>query len=90
MDYGLECKKEEARPKGIVNKINNVRLWKKYILPFEILGIDGNRATSCGEKDDEKSMIKGKFKIPNVEKPNKSCFLKWRHFMVWLRTQETI
>ena len=29
-----------------------------------------------------------KFKIPKVEKPNRSCFRIWRQFVAWLTNQE--
>ena len=33
-------------------------------------------------------MLKRKFKIPKVEKPNRSCIRKWRQFVLWLRNQK--
>ena len=50
--------------------------------------MDGNRTYACEEKDDEQSLTQWKFKIPKMEKPNRSYFRKWRQFVAWLRTQE--
>ena len=40
------------------------------------------------EKDEDESMWKWKFNIPNIDKTNRSCIRKWRHFVSWLRNQE--
>ena len=88
MECALEHEKEKVRPKGITRKINHVRLWKRSMLPCEIFGINGNNTSACGEKDDEHSLMQWKFLIPKAEKPNRSCFRKWRQFVAWLRNQE--
>ena len=44
------------------------------MLPCEIVEIDRNRTSTCGEKDDDQRMMQWKFKIPNLVKPNKVFF----------------
>ena len=90
MEHALERAQEEVRPKEITRKMNHVRIWKKSILPCEIVEINGNNASACGDKDGEYSLMQWKFKIPKVENPNKNCFRKWRPFVAWLRNQEVI
>ena len=58
------------------------------MLPCEIVRIDGNRTSSCGEKYYEQSTMQWKFKVPNVEKTNESFSREWRQFVAWLRSQE--
>ena len=63
IEHALEHAKDQVRPKGIVGKINHVRLWKKSILLCEIMGIEGTRITDYGERYDEESKLKRNFKI---------------------------
>ena len=66
VEHTLECAKEKAKPKEITSKINHVRLWKISMLPCEVVGMNRNNTSTCGEKDDEHSLSQCKFKMPKV------------------------
>ena len=45
MEHDVEHTNEQPKTKGVVDKINQVRLWKRIILPCEIVGSDGTKTT---------------------------------------------
>ena len=88
MEHTIDYANEQPRPKVIVDKINQVRLWKRVILRCEVLGLYRTKTTDCGERDEDQSILKWNFKMPKVYKPNRSYIRKWRNFVSWLRNQE--
>ena len=61
-------------PLNVVKKINQVRLWKRIYLPFELFGLCGKKATNCFLNLDDKRIIQWQFKFLNIQKPLRSYF----------------
>ena len=76
MQHGTYYANDQPRSKVIVDKINQVRLWKRSILPCDLVGLEGTKTNNCGERDDEQSILKWKFRVTKLEKPNRSCCRK--------------
>ena len=87
MEHAIDYLNEQPRPKGIVEKINQARLQKMTILPYEIVGLDGTKTTDCGKRDEEKRLLKCNVKMLKVEKKYVSCIRKYRHLVSWLRNK---
>ena len=58
MECAMCYENEQPRPKGIMDKINQIRLWKSVILPCEIVGLDEIKTSDCSERDEEKILLK--------------------------------
>ena len=53
----------------IFDQINYVRLYKKVILPVELIGSNGRIVTEYFKEIENKSMLKWVFNFPDVSKP---------------------
>ena len=62
MDFALEfvVAKSEKERKKVLKDINTVRLMKEILLPFELVGLDGNNYTNAYINNKEKSEIEWK------------------------------
>ena len=58
MDYAYRYSKLMIDPKKIMRWINAVRLYKKLVLPFEIVNINGKQLTNTYQNNEEVSVVK--------------------------------
>ena len=84
MDYAIRYSKSLK----IVEAINHVRLYKRMILPCELVGFKGNCKTRELREVNESSSIRWKVKFECVRKPHKRLIEEWEKFVCWLENQE--
>jgi len=84
MDYAIQYSNDLI----IVEAINHVRLYKKMILPCELVGFRGNCKTREYREVHEPSSMRWKVKFESVIKPHKRLIEEWKKFMCWLENQE--
>jgi len=84
MDFAVEY----SNQLNIVEAINHVRIYKKMILPCELLGFLGNKETREMRHWEEPSSIRWKVGFEEVIKPHKRLVEEWSKFVTWLTSQE--
>jgi hypothetical protein len=88
MDHAICYVKEKKLPKSTIQAINHVRIYKKMILPCELVGFNGNQITKEARESLERSSVLWKIKFDEVKKPNTKLIEKWKNFTEWLKTQQ--
>ena len=63
--------------KVVLGKIDQVRLYKRALLPYEVVGLKGNKLTICDREKEAKSPIKWDFLQKNYPTPERICFNAW-------------
>ena len=78
---------EKEMPLSTIKVINHVRLFKKMMLPCELIGFHGNKITKEAREVMSESSIKWKIKFDIVSKPYKRLVEEWTSFVEWLKLQ---
>ena len=68
--------------------INQVQIYKKMHLPYDLIGLHGQHFTKEARKIEEKSSIEQKVEFNKVQKRSKNSFELQREFVVWIKVQE--
>ena len=84
MDYAMDYSKEIE----IIEAINHVRIFKKMIIPCELVGFRGGKETKELREWSLVSSIKWNVEFEEVIKPHKRLVEEWQKFINWLRNQE--
>ena len=71
MDLAIEYVKINILSKKIIASINHVRLHKKIILPYELVGLVGDKATECSRDELEQNSLNWKTSLSKISKPSK-------------------
>ena len=88
MEYSIEFTKTQKQNKLEIAKINYIRIFKKALLPCELVGMNGYEITECFCNINTKSCLKWRLPQPNITKPRgKNILNRWKIFLQWLRTQ---
>ena len=74
MDYVKIYIKEKDKNMEIIASLNHVRLYKKIILPYELVGIEGNKKTKELRNPLDSSCFKQRIMFPILPKPSKKSF----------------
>ena len=69
MEYAIIYTKEMKQSKNELLELNQIWLYKKAIIPGELVGMNGRQTTPCFQIIDEPSQIQWKIKQPTVLKP---------------------
>ena len=88
MDYAIKYVKEKELTCEVAEAINHVRMYKKMILPCELVGFRGDKETKEAREVFELSTILWKVKFDEVRKPHKRLIAEWIDFVVWLKEQQ--
>lgn len=80
MDYAIMYKKTAVT----LGRINQVRLYKKLLLPLELVGVDGKQRTSCALMKHERSHIGWSFMQNDLSVPQRASWTTWNKFLSWL------
>ena len=88
MDYVVKYVKEKKYSYDVVEAINHVRLFKKMILPCELVGLKGDKETKEAREVCEKSSIIWKVQFEEVRKPHKRLIEVWYGFVQWIKEQQ--
>ena len=88
MDYAVMYVEEKEMPLSTIEAINHVRLFKKMMLPCELIGFHGNKITKEVREVMSESSIKWKIKFDIVSKPYKRLVEEWMSFVEWLKLQQ--
>ena len=86
MDYAIQYSSNLKT----VEAINHVRLFKKMILPCELIGFRGNDETREFREVYEASSINWNVSFEYVKKPHKRLLEEWVKFLCWLKNQEIV
>ena len=91
MDYAVDYVKRVQRS-GVIEAINHVRIYKKMILPCELVGFTGETETREFRNVLEESSVMWKVSFNIVLKPHKRIVEVWSQFLEWMKEQhiETI
>jgi len=71
MDYVAEYVREKDRSNNDITLLNHMRLYKKMILPCELVDLMGNRETNGFRDEIAMSCLKWKIVFPVIPKPSK-------------------
>ena len=82
MDYAIEYGKRDEAVDGEREAINHVRIYKKMILPFEVVGFRGAQETREYRNTLEPSSVLWKVSFDVVPKPRKRLLETWTDFLV--------
>ena len=88
MDYASDYVKREDAIDGEREAINHVRLYKKMILPFEVVGFRGEQQTKEFRNASDKSSVIWNVSFEEVPKPHKRLLEIWMKFLQWLKMQQ--
>ena len=88
MDMIVKYVEEEKTNKDLISTLNQVRIYKKMILPCELIGFMGRRKTREAREEKEQSCVKWKCKFCKVPKPSKKSHSLWMKFVEWLSNQD--
>ena len=80
MNYAQIYIEEKDKITKIIAPVNQVRIYKKMILPCELVGIAGNYI----RKKLDISYFKWKVDFPNVPKLSKKLLILWKEYVEWL------
>ena len=58
MEHENECVEEVPKSKHLIGKINQVWLWKRSMIPCEIMWLDRTKVMDGGETNKEQSLMK--------------------------------
>ena len=58
IDYAEECVGCKEKDKNALAPLNHVRLWKKMVLPCELIGLTGKKKTKAYQQVESKSSLK--------------------------------
>jgi hypothetical protein len=85
MDYAVEYVTERELTKKTLQAINHVRLYKRMLLPCELIGFHGDQVTKEARDTLERSSILWKIQFDEVRKPHKTLIDEWREFITWIK-----
>jgi len=88
MDYAIKYVKAEELDYNVVEAINHVRIFKKMILPCELIGFRGDKVTKEAREVYERSAIIWNVKFEEIKKPHKRLIDEWKEFVKWLTEQQ--
>ena len=88
MDYSIKYVKAEELDYNVVEAINHVRIFKKMILPYELIGFRGDKVTKEAREVYERSAIIWNVKFEEIRKPHKRLIDEWKEFVKWLKEQQ--
>ena len=81
MDYAIEYAKEKEMDEKIIQLINHVRLYKRIILPYELVSLMGREETKSYKNELERSYLMWKVPFPILPKPSKKSIGLWLEFI---------
>lgn len=84
MDLATEYVISKKLSEESIAPINHVRLFKRMILPCELVGLMGNCKTKCFHNVLEVSSLVWKIDFPIVPKPSKKSKNLWKEFLEWM------
>jgi len=87
MDFAKEYIEVTQQDIKWIATINHVRLYKKMILPCELVGMNGGKRTKEMKEWNTRSCIQWKINFPTIPKPSKKSIQIWKDFTEWLRTK---
>ena len=73
--------------KNTYDQLNHVCLYKKIIIPAELVEMRGGQEIKCYYNFNAKSILQWKIKFPSVLKPIAATKRTWDKFKVWLKAQ---
>ena len=85
MKYANEYTLQTKNQKKIMCKINKVQLYKKLLLLFELIRVDGEAATNTYFNNEEYSSTQQNFCLDDYKRPSKNDYQEWDKFKQWLR-----
>ena len=88
MEFVAEYVKEKGLKNDSIDQINHVRLFKKIILPAEIIRARGRATIECYETIEERSILEQNIELPPIEKFNIKVIQIWNKFKEWLKVKE--
>jgi len=88
MDYAIEYAKEKEIDEKIIQLINHVRLYKRIILPCELVGLKGREETKSYKNELERSCLMWKVPFLILPKPSEKSIGLWLEFIQWLKSKE--
>ena len=88
MDMIVKYVQEEKVEKEQISVLNQVRIYKKMILPCELIGFLGRRKTREAREEKEVSCVKWKCKFCDVPTPSKKSYSQWMKFVEWLSNKD--
>jgi len=85
MEYALEYVKSINCDRDVIWNLNYVRMKKEIVFPFELLGLNGDRKTSCFQNIEEKGPVKWNIKKRLETKITNRQKEMWNGFKEWLK-----
>jgi len=87
MEYAIKYVSQTNKSHNIISIINHVRIYKQMLLPFELVGMTGNKQTAEWKQYYKKSCIKWKINFPEITRPSEKSIKIWKGFIEWLTLQ---
>ena len=85
MDIVHKCVTTKKLNNNLHVILNQVRIFKKFNLPCELVGLTGTSITMATTNNDDISCFTWMEKHPKVSKPSRKSFQDWNGFVEWLK-----
>ena len=90
MDYASQYIEVEGLNNKRIAPINHVRLYKRMMLPCELVGFSGEMRTRELREKELNSCLEWKIEFEKMPKPSAKSFKIWEDFTIWLKEQKIV